>query len=360
LTTEEIINNFFAGKYNAQDAAMIYTWLRENPAKLEAYIGEEEWDDFQPVHALAPEISSKLWDGIKKNNGSPDAGYSSSPGVRRHRYLKWLAAAASVLLVTGLPWSYIAKKQKTSISRAEAVTGTKSIFNHTRQNMTFTLIDGSKIELLPNSTLSYPENFDSLKRDVHLSGGANFDIAKDVARPFTVYSNSVLTTALGTSFTVKSYEANNTTILLHEGRIMIKIANPSSHVNKKEFYLTPGDIFILNKVNAPARMGSTERGTISRSVTSDSLTVDSLTARVLHIEKDKDDSYQFDNYPLDVVFDQLQIIYNTTIIYDKSKLGNRSFIGKIDKRDSLYTVLKSIALLNNFGLRKQGDTIILY
>ena len=67
----------------------------------------------------------------------------------------------------------------------------------------------------------------------------------------------------------------------------------------------------------------------------------------------------FDNYPLDVVFDQLQIIYNTKIIYDKAELGNRSFIGKMDKKDSLYHILKSIALLNNFGLHKQGDSLVI-
>jgi transmembrane sensor len=87
---------------------------------------------------------------------------------------------------------------------------------------------------------------------------------------------------------------------------------------------------------------------------------DSLSVRVIQFEKDKEDRYLFNNYPLDVVFDQLQVIYNTTIIYDKSKLGNRSFIGKIDKKDSLYAILKGIALLNNFSLQRQGDSILVY
>jgi hypothetical protein len=140
---------------------------------------------------------------------------------------------------------------------------------------------------------------------------------------------------------------------------MIKIAHFPSRDNKKEYYLSPGDIFILNKVNAPSHVDNAERMATQKNISSDSLSADSLSVRVLHIEKDKDDSYLFNNYPLDIVFDQLQAIYNTTIIYDKSKLGNRSFIGKIDKKDSLYHILKSIALLNNFGLRKQGDSIII-
>jgi ferric-dicitrate binding protein FerR (iron transport regulator) len=349
------------GKCDARDVAMVYAWLKENPAKLEAYIGEEEWEEFQPVQVLSPEISGKLWNGIKKN---------TNPGVARYSWWRWMAVAASILLIIGLPWHYILKKEKTNITSAAIVAKTRNIFNNTLSKMSFTLSDGSAVELLPNSTLTYSEEFDALKRDVTLKGGANFNVAKDVVKPFTVYSNSVLTTVLGTRFTVKSYEANHTTIILHEGRVMIKISNSSSRVNKHEYYLTPGDIFILNKVNTSSRINNGERIAAPRNIFHDSLPVDSvlanlpsadsLSVRVIHIEKDKDDRYLFNNYPLDVVFDQLQVIYNTTIVYDKSKLGNRSFIGKIDKRDSLYTILKSIALLNNFSLRKQGDSILLY
>jgi hypothetical protein len=293
-----------------------------------------------------------LWNGIKKN---------TKPAEVRYSLWRWLAVAASILLIIGLPWHYILKREKTHIIPAATVAKTRNIFNNTLSKVSFTLSDGSAVELLPNSTLTYSVDFDALKRDVILKGGANFNVAKDVAKPFTVYSNSVLTTVLGTRFTVKSYEANHTTIILHEGRVMIKISNFSSRDNKHEYYLTPGDIFILNKVRRNIFHDSLPVDSVSANLPSaDSLSADSLSVRVIHIEKDKDDRYLFNNYPLDVVFDQLQVIYNTTIVYDKSKLGNRSFIGKIDKSDSLYTILKSIALLNNFSLRRQGDSILLY
>jgi len=119
---------------------------------------------------------------------------------------------------------------------------------------------------------------------------------------------------------------------------MVKIID-SSFQDKNEYYLSPGDVFIYKKLNQRSS--------------------DSLSARILHLEKDKDECYVFNNYPLDVVFDQLQVIYNTKIIYDKAELGNRSFIGKIDKKDPLDHILKSIALLNNFGFHKQGDGFII-
>jgi transmembrane sensor len=250
-----------------------------------------------------------------------------------------MAVAASVLLVVGLSWQFILRKQKTSIPSAATVPTAKNISNNTPQKKALTLSDGSTVELSPTSTLSYPESFNSLKRDVLVSGEANFTIAKDVAKPFSVSINSVLVTVLGTRFTVNSYEANKLTkVILYEGRVMVKIIDSSFQDTKNAYYLTPGDVFIYTK-----RGDST----------------DSPSARIFHLEKDKDDCYVFNNYSLDVVFDQLQVIYNTKIIYDKAELGNRSFIGKIDKKDPIEHILKSIALLNNFGFHKQGDSFII-
>ena len=290
--------------------------------ELNDHIGEKEWDDFHPTHDLSPDISGKIWTRINKNTSSPKVSYT---------YFRWMAVAASVVLVTGLSWLFILKNQKSNHLSAETAVITKDILNNTPQKMTLTLSDGSTVELLSNSTLSYPENFNSLKRDVLLNGEATFNVAKDVAKPFSVRSNSVIITVLGTHFTVKSDEVNNgTEVILQEGRVMVKIIDSSSQDNKKEYYLTPGDIFVFK-----------------------------LSAHIFHLEKDKNDCYVFNNSPLDVVFDQLQIIYNTKIIYNKAELGNRSFIGKIDKKDSLYHILKSIALLNKFGLRQQGDSFVI-
>ena len=296
MTPEEIILNFQEGKC------------------------EEEWNDFQPANDLSPDRSAKLWNTINKNTASPTVHYP---------YIRWLAVAASMLFAAGLSWLFIQKNEKTNGGTAATAAATKHISNKTPQKKPLTLSDGSTVELSPNSTLSYPETFNTAKRAVTINGEVNFDIAKAPAKPFSVSVNSILIYVLGTRFTVNADEAHNfTKVILYEGRIMVKVPN------KNDYYLSPGDIFICKKVN------------------------DTLSARMLQLEKN-DDGYVFNNYPLDVVFDQLQIIYNTTITYNKAALGNRSFIGKIDKRDSLAHILKSIALLNNFGLQKQGYSFII-
>ena len=307
MTTEEIIANFFEGKCDARDIAIVQALLKENPDILKEYIAAEEWENFQPAHDLERDISGKLWNGIHKNTAAPEAHYS---------HFRWMAVAASILLVIGLSWNFIFEKHSTAI----AVKATP-VFNNTPQKMTLSLDDGSTVELSPNSTLSYPKSLNAEKREIILNGEANFNVAKDPARPFSVYSNTVLITVLGTRFTV-----NDTKVILRDGRVMVNVPHSTS-----QYYLIPGDVFIFKNA----------------------------TPRILHLEKDKDDCYVFDDYPLDVVFDQLQIIYNAKIVYNKAALGNRSFIGKIDKKDSLKHILKSIALLNNFGLREQGDSTII-
>lgn len=288
---------------------------------MKEYIAEQEWEEFEPSHNLSPDISGKLWNNINKNTASPAV---------RHSYFKWITAAAAVLFVAGLSWQYISTGQKTS--SAVMVATTDDIVNTTPQKMGLTLSDGSSVDLLPHSKLSYVKDFNSVKREVVLKGEATFDITKDVAKPFSVYSNSVLITVLGTRFTVNSYDPDQATkVILQAGKVMVRVADSSFQGNKELHYLNPGDIFIYKK---------------------------GVSARVFHLEKEKDDCYQFRNYPLDVVFDQLQLIYNTKITYDRTELGNRTFIGKIDKKDSLYHLLQSIVLLNNFKLHKQGDSLV--
>ena len=325
MITEALIIKFFEGRCNAGEVAIVEAWIKENPAKLKEYIGVEEWEGFQPAHGLSPDISGRLWNNINKDNRSTPA-----PNL----YLRWMAVAASVILVVGLTWQFISIGQRASAKGASTAATAKNIVNSTSQKMTLTLNDGSTVELSPDSRISYPEGFTSSKREVVLDGEAEFNVAKDVARPFFVYSKSVSIAVLGTRFTVNSYKTDTATkVILHEGKVMVKMSD-SSGDNKNEYYLAPGDIFISRKVKKQA-------------------------PRILHLEKDKDDCYIFNNYPLDVVFDQLQIIYNTKIVYNKEQLGNRTFIGKIDKKDSFNHILQSIALLNNFHLRKQGDTCII-
>lgn len=71
--------------------------------------------------------------------------------------------------------------------------------------MQTTLPDGSEVWLNANSTLSYPDRFDSRSRDVSLEGEAYFNVSADKQHPFIVHTPKMSVTATGTQFNINDY-----------------------------------------------------------------------------------------------------------------------------------------------------------
>lgn len=88
--------------------------------------------------------------------------------------------------------------------------------------MTLTLPDGSRVKLNSLSSLRYPENFDSDERRIFLVGEAYFEIVKDEQKSFTVVSGNIETSVLGTSFNVKAFSDNNTSVAVTSGNVLVK------------------------------------------------------------------------------------------------------------------------------------------
>ena len=87
---------------------------------------------------------------------------------------------------------------------------------------TLTLQDGSKVMLNSGSSIRYIKNFESDKRELHLTGEAYFEVAKDSLRPFTVIAEGIRTTALGTAFNVSAYDDEDLNVSLVEGRVAVE------------------------------------------------------------------------------------------------------------------------------------------
>ncbi len=67
------------------------------------------------------------------------------------------------------------------------------------------LPDGTRVWLNAASSLRYPLAFEGHERKVELIGEAYFEVAKDKARPFKVYSASQIVQVLGTHFNINAY-----------------------------------------------------------------------------------------------------------------------------------------------------------
>jgi len=129
--------------------------------------------------------------------------------------------------------------------------------NMTSAIQKITLSDGSKVWLSPNSQLTYLKVFAAHSRQVSLSGEAFFEVTKDHARPFSIYSGKITTKVWGTSFRIKSYKNDIPKVDVVTGKVSVSIykanraatdlSSPVQTDPVQEVMLTPNQEAVYNK-----------------------------------------------------------------------------------------------------------------
>jgi transmembrane sensor len=180
-----------------------------------------------------------------------------------------------------------------------------------------TLPDGSTVRLTPGSRLYYPDKLLTAggRREVYLDGGAFFDIAHNAAHPFYVYTHSVVTKVLGTSFRIGPGTGARTVITVASGKISVY----------RNTDLADGIILTPNQ-------------RITYDPTEDRLDR-SIADEPQQLTRAADTSLVFNGTPLATVFHRLQALYGITILYDEESIsgcslsvtmGNEPFYEKLN------------------------------
>lgn len=221
---KKIIGRFLNGRLDINEDRML---LQDERVERRMHTQWEHVDEH-----INAEIGQRIWNRIEKDNRRS---YSKNHSLRIY---KFIAVAATFLLVlsvgTLLYVSHSREKEYINV----VSTGIKSI-------QTLKLPDGTVVNIGPNSILSYPKEFAKDFRDVKLKGQAFFKVAKDAERHFTVHTNKMNVTALGTAFEVSNYEKGNIieTVLL-EGKVKI---NLNMENGQKEILLNPNEMIAYDK-----------------------------------------------------------------------------------------------------------------
>ena len=143
-----------------------------------------------------------------------------------------MQAAALVLLVLSLGLLLLFTKSSHTRQSQPTLAGADGWTRHrntTRQVQQFQLPDKSRITLHPGSSLRYLTAFAGPKRKVYLQGEAFFQVSKNPARPFLVFTRQVVTTVLGTSFRVKAYaESKVASVAVSEGKVAVQARKPAT------------------------------------------------------------------------------------------------------------------------------------
>jgi ferric-dicitrate binding protein FerR (iron transport regulator) len=142
------------------------------------------------------------------------------PAIKRPKpYAKYLIAALFIIAVGAVWMIQATSRAKNQTQQLSSLT--KKTTN--RSESKFLLLeDSTQVWLNAASSLEFPDQFDSKKREVFLTGEAFFDVKHTDKIPFIIHTGNVSTTVLGTAFNIKAYPGQeNITISVSRGKVRV-------------------------------------------------------------------------------------------------------------------------------------------
>jgi hypothetical protein len=229
-------------------------------------------------------------------------------------------AAASIVLILAA-YSFWHKKPDTEITRTQthfaAGSDWQEVSNTSLKPLLVVLPDHSEVFLEKNSSLRYPAQFDTNKREVLLAGEAFFDVSKDPEKPFLVYTNGLVTKVLGTSFTIRSVENEpDVTVSVKTGRVSVyseqqyKASDPEA----EGIVLAPNQKAVFQK----------DKALLSRTLVEKPEVV---------VPEEALPSFIFENAPAAEVFETLEKVYGVDVIFDEQVMKNCTLTMDLSKAD---------------------------
>ncbi len=190
------------------------------------------------------------------------------------------------------------------------------------------LQEGTFIHLNANTVVKIPTKFSAHQRAVELiEGEAFFDVVHHTSWPFKVKVGKADIEDLGTSFLLSTRGRNTTTSLISG---LLKIRN-----GKKSLELRPGQGVNVNDnvIGNPYLF-------------SENLNTDWMEG-----------VFRFDNEPLEKVMQRVSQWYGVRIIWENKALGDRNFVGIIDRRKPLSKVLELITLTSEMSFQLDNNIL---
>lgn len=296
--------------------------------------------DLQPDAEEKTLIKARMLENIQKMLPAQDK------PLRKHRYLLAhpvfkVAAAVLLVAVCGL-WLSIGNDSLPDNPLAEIpkLSGEVTFENQTDDSIVYELSDGSTVQLEPFGKIRFSRSFSTGKREVYLTGKAFFDIVKDPAQPFYVYSGEIATRVLGTSFFVDApANARKVEVKVITGKVSVfqitanhlsndekpsAIKNSTTNgvvlsPNQKVEYFMEGGHWVTGLVEDPVPVKPIESAT---------------------------HSFVFDNTSMKAVLADVNERYGIEVVTENEKIYNCTFTGDVS-RMSLYDMLDVIS--NSIG-----------
>ena len=243
--------------------------------------------------------------------------------TRHLTLIRTFSAAAAVALLCLSVWTAYLYMQPAAIQTISTLAETRTV----------RLPDGSSVMLNHYSSLSYPEKFQSDKREVELNGEAYFEVAFDSLKPFIVMTGGMEVQVLGTKFNIKAYtddQAIFTTLV--SGSVQIK-ERESAHTA----LLRPDEQCIYTTHDGRMRIHTVDP---------------QVSLGWIH------GRFVFENETLEEILKQLGRWYDVKIFFRDPQVAGYRFTGNVGRFDQISTLLRMIEKAYDISFTISDDTVI--
>ena len=192
------------------------------------------------------------------------------------------------------------------------------------------LPDGTVVWVNSESSLRFPEEFTSNRREVFLEGEAYFEVKKDANRPFYVHTEAGKVRVLGTAFNVCAYSNDRfwqTTLV--EGSVMI-------NQEEKEVLLKPNEQYQIDVRTGKAGL----REVLPELYTSW-----------------RDGKFYFKAYTFEELVEKLERWYDFKMFYMNEEIKTRRFSGVVNKYQPLEEMFKFLQMTSDVQFNVKGNVV---
>jgi len=218
---EQLITKLFESKCSQREILQLLDLVAADPDRDYTVIMEKLWETLEDYPYQKTEVSQRIFDATLqkvKASEKPKRNwfFRSVPLKRREMRMGIGAIAAALVLALGVGlWLF----QISADSPLRVITTTFA------EQKTFSLPDGSTVELNANSSISFQNKWDDEeKRKVWLTGEAFFHVTRkeETGQKFCVHTDDLVVEVLGTSFNVNTHH-QETKVFLEKGKVKLKL-----------------------------------------------------------------------------------------------------------------------------------------
>ena len=322
MINQELLDKFNKGKCTPEEIMLLQQYFQQENLEELSVLFDQDWEDIDTDAQIPIGLEQRVFNRLKDNI----QGNASSKNTLIRNIRTWsirIAAAVIFLIISGLGIWALRTQNAGATQQTE--------FHNSSQNIKeYTLADGSRIWLNPNSSIAFNNFSTDNQRLVELKGEAFFEVKRVVNKPFIVQTKHLSTQVLGTAFNVNtSGNDSNTEVSLVEGKISISIED------KDTLILSPGETITFNKKEG---------------------LVEQTSFKGVQPYTWKNDMIYFDKADVEEVTKTLSKWYETTFVIENEERIKTELVHRINRTErTLKQVLRHIENVADYQFEELED-----